>query len=166
VDLPQAHVSHRSPTRIRLKITSRRGDAPYFADLQQAFDSARLTESVAVNTLTGSVLFVGEAVDLDSISDFAQDRQLFKLRQSRPLSRPVARYVAEPLHQADGIIEGLTGGYLNLAGSIFLLLLGMGTYDLVRGGFRIPPWYTAFWYALGLFSLLAVEKAVTSSQES
>jgi hypothetical protein len=145
VDLPQAHVSHRSPTRIRLKITSRRGDAPYFADLQQAFDSARLTESVAVNTLTGSVLFVGEAVDLDSISDFAQDRQLFKLRQSRPLSRPVARYVAEPLHQADGIIEGLTGGYLNLG-------WGLTTWSGEAFGYHpgIPPSGTPWDYSRSL----------------
>lgn len=164
--LPQAYVSHRSPTRTRLKITSRRGDTAYFVALQQAFDSAQLAESVTANSVTGSVLLLGDAVDLDSISSFARDRQLFDLEQRSAADLPMARRVVHPLRQADGIIEDLTSGYLNLPGSIFLLLLGIGIFDLVRGGFRTPPWYTAFWYALGLFSRLAVEKPVTRSQES
>jgi hypothetical protein len=24
--------------------------------------------------------------------------------------------------------------------------------EIMRGNFRMPPWYTAFWYAFGLFT--------------
>jgi hypothetical protein len=29
--------------------------------------------------------------------------------------------------------------------------MGAGIYQIARGNFAAPAWYTAFWYALGLF---------------
>jgi hypothetical protein len=41
---------------------------------------------------------------------------------------------------------------LDLPGMIFLSLLAVGLWELAIGNFKRPPWYTAFWYAFGLFS--------------
>jgi hypothetical protein len=35
---------------------------------------------------------------------------------------------------------------------VFLLLVGFGIYDLLRGDLRRPAWYTAFWYASEVFN--------------
>lgn len=46
----------------------------------------------------------------------------------------------------------------DLPGMAFLTLLGVGIYQLVRGNFAAPPWYTAFWYAMGIFTKSIMEK--------
>ena len=50
-------------------------------------------------------------------------------------------------------------GKIDLPSGIFFALLGTGIYQLARGRFIIPPWYTAFWYAFGLVSMYVIEKA-------
>jgi hypothetical protein len=37
-------------------------------------------------------------------------------------------------------------------------LLGTGIYQIVRGNFGAPPWYTAFWYAFGVFTKSLIDK--------
>jgi hypothetical protein len=59
---------------------------------------------------------------------------------------------------------------LNLPGLIFLTLMGVGVFQLATGRRVIPPWYTAFWYAFGVFSRLLVknnnkEKVSSSMKE-
>jgi hypothetical protein len=41
---------------------------------------------------------------------------------------------------------------VDLPGMVFLSALLIGLYELARGNFRPPPWYTAFWYAFGVYS--------------
>jgi len=46
-----------------------------------------------------------------------------------------------------------------------LSLLGLGLYQILRGNFRAPPWYTAFWYALGIFTKSLSDKGDKVSTE-
>jgi hypothetical protein len=36
-----------------------------------------------------------------------------------------------------------------------------GVYQILRGQFRTPPWYTAFWYAFGLLTMFVVKKSIS-----
>jgi hypothetical protein len=57
-----------------------------------------------------------------------------------------------------------TGGWLDLPGMAFLLLLGIGIYQIRRGNIGLPPWYTAFWYAFGVYTKSLVEKYIESKK--
>ena len=48
-------------------------------------------------------------------------------------------------------IKKLTGGDMDIAGIAFVTLLGLGIYQISRGNFIAPAWYTAFWYAMNIF---------------
>jgi hypothetical protein len=106
-------------------------------------------ESLKVNHLTGSILFSDEKIDLKSISDFAEEEKLFSL-QSIPSN--LSKKVAAPIGNVSQILHNFTSGQLDLAGVAFLALLAMGLYQIFRGKSKVPPWYTAFWYAFGVFT--------------
>ena len=49
-------------------------------------------------------------------------------------------------------IRAFTGNAADLSGLAVLALLTVGVYQIARGNFGAPAWYTAFWYALGIFN--------------
>ena len=49
-------------------------------------------------------------------------------------------------------LRRFSSGELDLAVMVFIALLGVGVYQIARGNFGAPPWYTAFWYALGVLT--------------
>ena len=67
--------------------------------------------------------------------------------------------VLPPVKAADRKLLDLTGGTVDLPSGIFLALVFTGVYQIVRGQFRTPPWYTVFWYAFGLLSLFVLKKS-------
>ena len=48
-------------------------------------------------------------------------------------------------------VREVTGEGFDLPGLALLALVVSGVYQIARGNFTAPAWYTAFWYALGLF---------------
>ncbi|MGD8664119.1 MAG: hypothetical protein PVH37_29600, partial [Desulfobacterales bacterium] len=58
-------------------------------------------------------------------------------------------------------IRRLTSGDIDLVGTLLLVLLISGLTELIRGNLRMPPWYTAFWYAFGLYKLASVVEEKT-----
>ena len=55
-------------------------------------------------------------------------------------------------------IRRLTTGEMDLAGILLLFLLIAGMTEILRGKIQMPPWYTAFWYAFGIYKLASVVK--------
>ncbi|CAN2042130.1 conserved hypothetical protein [Candidatus Magnetomoraceae bacterium gMMP-15] len=159
--LPEAHISHFTPNRIRIKVPSQRGNSDYFSRLKDNFLPQNF-EKLEVNHVTGSILLTGQKVNIDSISEFAEANNLFKLvklKAAQNMPIPLSYRVVEPIKNFDKNLLKFTGGEVDFAGIIFLSLLGVGVYQLAAGNFRFPPWYTAFWYALGVFTKLLVDKA-------
>jgi hypothetical protein len=66
--------------------------------------------------------------------------------------KPFVKRIVDPVRDANRSIHVLSGGVVDLPGIIFLLLLASGLWELAIGNFKRPPWYTALWYAFGLFS--------------
>jgi hypothetical protein len=156
MELPGAYICHQSPQRLRIKITSRKGDTAYFEKLQSTLARFQTFSSLEANALTGSVLIVDEDVDAEGIVNYAKTRHLFDLTAQNNSRSPMTTQLVSRLENLNTTIRSLTTGEMDLAGILLLLLLISGIGELLRGNIRMPPWYTAFWYAFGIYKLASV----------
>lgn len=129
-----------------------RGDADFFSRVLQHFAAREEITPVAYNPLSGSLLFTGPGVSAETIAEMALHYELFILADTMKAPVPLARRVAEPIRVVDRSIRINSNGVLDLSGAFFILMLFFGFFELLRGNFRTPPWYTLFWYAFGVFS--------------
>jgi hypothetical protein len=150
--LPEAFVGHRTPQRLRVRIPSKKGKTLYFSAVTERFGRQKDLALAEVNHRTGSVLFIGDSLDVNAIAEHARKEGLFDLGPSGNAPPHVARSVAAPLGNLSGQVRSFTGGHLDLPGIVFVGLLTVGVVEIARGNFGAPPWYTAFWYAFGVFS--------------
>ncbi len=160
VELPEAVVTHHSSGRLRIRIPSRQGDAAYFSSLQAACSRWREGVRPQANPLTGSLLFCADRLELQAVADFGRTQGLFDLTTDPPPRPPIMHEVVKPVAGFDRTLTHLTGGRVDLPSGIFLMLLAFGIYEIAKGRWTAPPWYTAFWYAFGLVSMFVVKKGI------
>ncbi len=162
MEMPEAFLRHRSRGRLRLSVPARRGDAAYYSAVVETLAGLRSFDRLQANPLTGSVLCEAEGLTLEELADLARRQGLFAFRprQAEP-SPPTATMerIVRPVAAVDRSLRALSGGRIDLPSGIFFGLVAAGLYQLLRGQAAAPPWYTAFWYALGLFTIFAVDKA-------
>jgi hypothetical protein len=156
--VPGAYICHQSPHRLRIKIASRKGNATYFEKLQATLIRFQAFDRLEVNSLTGSVLIVDDYIDVDDIADFAKTRHLFDLMNQSTSRSPMTTQLVSHLENLDTSVHRITSGELDLAGILLLGLLISGLTGLLRSDVRMPPWYTAFWYAFGIYKVASVVK--------
>lgn len=149
-DIPYASIVHITSERLRIKIPSKKGAEEFFVSLKEKFGGCDGIEAVKANPLTGSVFFK-HASNADAIAEYALKNKIFKLETSKPDSANLHKRVTETFNGINNSIKGFTGGDMDIAGTAFVALLGMGIYQISRGNFAAPAWYTAFWYALNIF---------------
>ncbi len=147
--IPEAHVTHEIPGRMRIRVASRRGDQGFFSALRDRLAGLDGIESVETNSLTGSVLLC-HRLDRGGLAALAAENALFAIQPSCNPPDPLSEKVVRSFQQIDQQLTSSTGGELDLASIAFLGLLGMGIYEILRGNFMIPAWYTAFWYAFSV----------------
>ncbi|HEX8949849.1 MAG TPA: hypothetical protein VF790_12840, partial [Dissulfurispiraceae bacterium] len=134
-----------------IKVPSKKGDAAYFSLLKEHFSPAHGIERLEVNALTGSVLFTHPYLDIKAVSAYAETARLFKLEDLRKKTVPLSRSVTKAFSDFDKKIQAFTGSELDIPSLAFVALLGLGIYQISRGNFAAPAWYTAFWYAMNIF---------------
>ena len=156
--LPGAYICHHSAQRLRIRITSRKGNTAYFEKLQSTLAGLRSFDELEVNALTGSVLIVDQQVDIAEIAAYAKERQLFDLTNNNDTRSPTTTQLVSHLENLNINIRRMTAGEMDLAGILLLFLLISGLTELLRGRIQMPPWYTAFWYAFGIYKLASVVK--------
>jgi hypothetical protein len=144
---------------VRLRIPARRGDEAFFSKAAETL-AGELQADVEGNSATTSILIRGSDLSLERVVA-AGDQKLFRL-ESPMRSRPsAASMVTAPISTANRKLTAVTGGLLDIPNAMFLLLIGFGIYELVRGNFKRPPWYTAFWYAFGVLSKSLLDRETT-----
>lgn len=156
--LPQAQVVHRTNQRVRIKIEERRADWGYFETVRQKLETLRSLEYVQVNPHAASVLIVGDGTALDNIASYAREEELFDLAKKAEAPVPMAQKIITPFLDVNRKMQSITGGEAGLGEAIFTGLVGVGIYQALRGRLQFPPWYTAFWYAFGIFTKSLMEK--------
>jgi hypothetical protein len=147
----EALVVHKMAGRIRIRVPSKKGNAAYFTAVKEALSACVGVEGVEVAPLTGSIL-VRCHWPTEGVLGWAQSQGLFVVREEQSI-KVTAFYdsVAGRFGALNDRIRTATGEGFDLPGLAFLGLMGAGIYQIARGNFAAPAWYTAFWYALGLF---------------
>lgn len=163
---PEALIVHKTDDRLRIRIPSKKGNTSYFEDVSSAFSGSGGFERMTANAATGSLLFTGEGIDAKAIAALAGKKSLFRLESHDHKEKPVAYHIAEPIGQLSAFLSKCTVGQLDMPTIAFLALLGVGIRQIVTGNFRSPPWYTAFWYAFGVFSKSIADKAKAYENET
>jgi hypothetical protein len=153
MELPEAHINYHSTHRVRLKIASRRGNTRYFCELRDKLAGLQAFKELKVNALTGSILLIDDKLELEAIASYAKSQGLFAITSRKSNPSPLAHQAVNPIEKVNQLIKQYTSGYADLTSVLFVLLSALGIYDIVRGKPKLPPWYTAFWYAIGLIEL-------------
>ena len=155
--LPAARVTHFTNRRLRIKVAEKRRDAAFFSSVADRLSMWAGVERVETNPLTGSILihfsdpqgFFREAAAKNDLFDIDLDAALAE--SSGPV---ISRTAVQSFETADHGLRRWTHNQLDLRTAIFLLLLGGGVYQLLRGRLSTPA-PTLLWYAgdlLGLWS--------------
>lgn len=155
--VPAAEIVHRTPNRLRLSIPMLKGNASYGARLGEALAEYPGIDKVRIDLITASVLVQGLTLDPPGLAEFGRSRELFNLERSHG-PRSLAEQATRPVRSLSRQVRQLTGGDLDLPEMAFLTLLGVGIVQALRGNLPIPPWYTAFWYAFGIFSKTLMDR--------
>lgn len=149
-DIPVALYSYKSSGRTRVKIPSKKGDAAYFMALRDELSKCSCIEKIEVNPLTGSALFIYKG-DFKVVLENAKAANIFNVKEIDANSTDLYQTVSATFKDINNRMKSVTGGNLDIGALAFLSLLGVGIYQISRGSFTAPAWYTAFWYALNIF---------------
>ena len=155
----KADVSCLLPDRLRLRIAAKRGDVRFFTDLKARWLAAYPQTQVAANEMTASLLVTGPVPQKSDIAEFGRQSALFSLEAPVPQLHAWSREVQTGFTTLNNQIQRLTSGSLNLTNGLFLALVIFGLIELIRGNWKSPPWYTAFWYAFGVYSKSLIDQA-------
>jgi len=149
-DIPDAFCSHKTSGRMRLKIPSKKGNRGYFTFLTEQLSGISGIEKIEANPLTGSVLFL-YTCGTEAIAEHAETNSIFKLNGLNQYPTNLHQRISNTFKGINDRVKGVTGGEMDMGTLAFLVLAGAGIYQISRGNFTAPAWYTAFWYALNIF---------------
>jgi hypothetical protein len=150
--LPTGYICHSAPGRLRIRVPSLKGDHEFFAAVDQALQRSDAVKNVQTRPLTASILLTGDRIDAARIERLVVDNDLFRLEAMQPALPPIVKTLIAPIDRINHNIHRFTRGDVDVEVIVFLLLVGFGIYDLLRGDLRRPAWYTAFWYASEVFN--------------
>ena len=145
-----AYVTHMTAERLRIKIPLRRQDADFFTALRGSLSKIEGIELVEVNPVTASVL-ITHRTTMDAILEHGRVNNLFTFRKNLPRQTTLHKTVTDSFSAMDNRIKRFTRGAVDGGGLAFLAVAGIGIYQISRGNFAAPAWYTAFWYAMNIF---------------
>lgn len=149
-DQPLAFVSHKTRSRIRLKIPSKRKDHAFFAYIAEKMSSVEGVSSVEAYPLTGSILLLHSS-DPDRIIEMASVAGGLRFARNAGSRTNLHRRVSETFKGIDIALRDVTANELDVGGLAVLTLLGAGIYQILKGNLTAVPWYAAGWYALNIF---------------
>lgn len=157
--LPEAFITHLISGRVRIKIPSKKGDEAFFFSMKERFSNFPGVRQIEINPLTGSLLILHsydrESLDMKQINAYTELNSLFRLEGGAPGGKGPSLNIrgrfGETFHGFNEKTKELTGGEVDLPTLAFLLLLGVGVYQIGAGNFAAPAWYVAFWYAMNIF---------------
>jgi hypothetical protein len=147
--LPEARITHSTSRRLRIKIPSKKGNTKYFVSLQRKFSECDRVQTVKANALTASVLFFHDC-DTRNISKFGEEKCLFRIEKQGTKRTVLTKRIRNSFQDLNTRTKSLTGGELDLPSVAFVSLLSMSIYQIIRGNFYAPAWYTCSWYAVNL----------------
>jgi hypothetical protein len=155
-ELSSAHIVHRLPDRVRLRVPARRRDVRYFAEVARVLGGI---EGVTVKARagTGSIVVARRGLDIEALAALARERRLFALTTTPPAGGDVIEAVGAGVDSLEGELRRATGGGMNLASITFLCFVAVGLAQLLRGNIAAPA-FSMFWYAAGVAQMATMQK--------
>jgi len=147
---PLAYVSHKTRSRIRLKVPSKRKDHTFFASIAEKMSSVEGVSAVETYPLTGSLLLLHSS-DPDRVIETAGVAGGLRFARHAGTRTNLNRRVSETFEGIDVALRDATANELDVGGLAVLTLLGAGIYQILKGNLTALPWYAAGWYALNIF---------------
>lgn len=152
---PQAIVTHRLNDRVRIRISGlgKGGKKEYFETLKALIKQRFNYQTVMIEPVTGTLVLKDQALDLKSLSGFADDQGLFLLNTGdKPRQNLVTGHSKLYIKKLNHGIRKITGGRLDMSSSIFFLLIFHAMREIIRGNLALPSWFTALWFASTLYN--------------
>jgi hypothetical protein len=160
-----AYISHNTSGRVRIRVPSKKGEVAFFQSLKDMGVQFPNVHEVTVNPVTGSIL-IKHSLDPKIMEELARKYFPNQAKQIGSPSTNIHRQVAETYNQVDKKIKKFTGGEMVVGTLSFGTLLILGIYQISRGNFMAPAWYTAFWYALNIFLKSKPKEKVDQPKQS
>lgn len=151
-----AYVIHALPGRVRVKIPCKRGDAGYFARLENELVRCEGVASARSNQRAASVLIAyAGAGGLGGIADFARSKQLFDLQSQHqvPKQQSIKECAAAQMEFLDRLMGTGSRGRIDLPSAYFLLFLVLGLRQMWRGEIMQPA-IPLLWRAVEILNKL------------
>lgn len=152
MDLPIGEIVHFTSGRIRIRIPEKKNDQGFFKSLEKSLKKIPEIKTIRSNPITASLLVEGDFSDARQFTDFLESKKLFQLDVPKADGPPLRQKVYQSFAISNRFVKDQSRGEFDLPILIFLMLVGTGIYQLMRSEVKLPPWYTAFWYALGIFT--------------
>ncbi len=150
--LPKGEIVHHTTARMRIRIPGKKNNPEFFKSLEKSLKNIPEIKTIRPNPLTGSLLLEGDFSAAGQVTDLLETNKFFQLEIPKTDGTPLRQKVYQSFSISNRFVKDHSRGELDLPILIFLMLVGTGIYQLVRSEVRLPPWYTAFWYALGVFT--------------
>jgi len=159
-----ADVVHQTSSRVRIKMKEKVKDPAFYGHVQESVADIPGVAAVRANPVTGSILFTGTNLNAETLMEALARKTPLRF-EAPPVRHPVQKAIL-PFLTLDQKFKRMTSGEVGLTEAGFLALLTIGVIQILRGNITAPPWYTAFWYAFGVFSKALVEKYSPSPPKS
>jgi hypothetical protein len=150
--LPVARVTHCMPGRVRIRFSPALPTSTV-EKIREHLEHSLACDRIQANTATGSILFQGPDLTLDTLAGAGRSGNLFRLVPPDAASPAlVTRHARRQVKRIDTGIRRLTGNSLNLSGSVFLVLIGHAMTEIIQGRLVLPTWFTALWFATTIYN--------------
>jgi hypothetical protein len=152
--IPNAVIAHSSKGRLRIRITSQKGNLTALKSLGDQLAACPGIISIEVNPGTGSILLLHQST-VQEIAEYARSRNLFSFDEQKSSKVPSAelrRNLGDTFKSVDRQIQNLTGGDMDLSGFAMAALIVSGTAQILTGNAQAIPWSASYWYAYHLYS--------------
>lgn len=163
--LPVAQLVHHLRHRLRIQFQGRQRRHAEYDHIVKALEAQLPDAAVRCSPVSGSIVVSGPTASIEKLGPVAEKAGLFRLQASPP-APPLAVQMTQSVGKLSAFLERATRGNVDLPGMVFLSALLLGLYELARGNFRTPPWYTAFWYAFGVYSKSLMDRRTETEKAS
>lgn len=144
-DVPEGHVVHLTPCRLRVKVPSKRHDHSFFGAARQRLAGQATVERVEVNPATGSIL-IHSADSAALLRALENDGPFVVVERPFAEQAPSLASVRRQFADWDEQIRHWTGMRNDVRIYIFFALVLSAAYQLARGNIFAPA-ATLVWYA-------------------
>ena len=136
--LPQAHIVHQLRGRVRLRITEKRQEPEYFADVCSRIEALDGVTEVSANPTTGSLLLLHPDLSFADLEAQLQTLGLFEIVAASAPRQSALMPVFGGIASIDEGLAAGTSGSFDLRTLAVIGLVGVAVHQLYRGNIVGP----------------------------